>query len=189
MADRSITTRRGGRTKQRPAADDHRPGSFASKTTNVAAIAATLPAAVLLSAVTGSLLWFAVRPLFGPAEYFIDEEFHVPQARRYCRAEFREVRTHPTVPERWRLARIPSSMLPQVFSCFNTTLRHCVFGEIFKLHPAHLDSNEFLCWLLSTVHIAMFSLILSRIFMMCIRCVWTFVDLLMTGHLPISFTV
>ncbi|CAH1731302.1 uncharacterized protein LOC126553539 [Aphis gossypii] len=44
--------------------------------------------AVVLSTVTWYLLQYVVQPLFGPDEYYIDEEFHVPQARHYCRAEF-----------------------------------------------------------------------------------------------------
>lgn len=53
-------------------------------------LAAVVPA-VLLSAVTFSVLRYFVQPLFGPDEHYIDEEFHVPQARRYCRSEFRQV--------------------------------------------------------------------------------------------------
>lgn len=48
--------------------------------------------AVVLSAVTWYLLQYVVQPLFGPNEYYIDEEFHVPQARLYCQAVFDKVR-------------------------------------------------------------------------------------------------
>jgi hypothetical protein len=47
--------------------------------------------AVVLSTVTWYLLQYVVQPLFGPDEYYIDEEFHVPQAQHYCRAEFHKV--------------------------------------------------------------------------------------------------
>ncbi|XP_022180064.1 putative Dol-P-Glc:Glc(2)Man(9)GlcNAc(2)-PP-Dol alpha-1,2-glucosyltransferase isoform X1 [Myzus persicae] len=44
--------------------------------------------AVVLSIVTWYLLRYVVQPLFGTNEYYIDEEFHVPQARHYCQGEF-----------------------------------------------------------------------------------------------------
>jgi len=52
--------------------------------------ASILPA-VVLSIVTWCLLRFIVQPLFRPNEYYIDEEFHVPQVQHYCRAEFHKV--------------------------------------------------------------------------------------------------
>jgi hypothetical protein len=51
---------------------------------------ATLPV-FLLSAVSYSILRYFVQPLFRSDEYYIDEEFHVPQARRYCQAAFHQV--------------------------------------------------------------------------------------------------
>lgn len=51
----------------------------------------TITPAVILSTVTWCVLRYAVQPLFGPDEYYIDEEFHVPQARRYCQAQFNKV--------------------------------------------------------------------------------------------------
>jgi len=47
--------------------------------------------AVVLSIVTWYLLQYVVQPLFGTNEYYIDEEFHVPQVRHYCQAEFHKV--------------------------------------------------------------------------------------------------
>jgi len=52
--------------------------------------ASILPA-IILSTVTWCLLRYVVQPLFGPNEYYIDEEFHVPQAQHYCRAAFQKV--------------------------------------------------------------------------------------------------
>jgi len=54
--------------------------------------ASILPA-VVLSTITWYLLRYVVQPLFGPDEYYIDEEFHVPQAQHYCRAAFHKVST------------------------------------------------------------------------------------------------
>lgn len=45
----------------------------------------------LLSSFTWILSHYFVQPLFGPNEYYIDEEFHVPQVRHYCLAEFHKV--------------------------------------------------------------------------------------------------
>lgn len=46
---------------------------------------------IILSTVTWILLQYFVQPLFSSNEYFIDEEFHIPQARHYCQAAFLKV--------------------------------------------------------------------------------------------------
>lgn len=46
---------------------------------------------IFLSTVSWILLQYFVQPLLGSNEYFIDEEFHIPQARHYCQAAFSKV--------------------------------------------------------------------------------------------------
>jgi len=69
--------------------DREKPLARYSKT--IGGWSASILPAVILSTVTWCLLRFIVQPLFGPKEYYIDEEFHVPQAQHYCRAEFYKV--------------------------------------------------------------------------------------------------
>lgn len=76
----TMTTRRGFR-KQQTRDDGAKPST---------GFQAIFPV-FLLSAVTFSVLRYVVQPLFGSNEYYIDEEFHVPQARRYCQAAFHQV--------------------------------------------------------------------------------------------------
>lgn len=73
-------TARSGRLRQTDSDGDGQPN----------AVTRLLPV-VLLSSFTWIQLRYIVQPLFGPDEYYIDEEFHVPQAQRYCRASFKEV--------------------------------------------------------------------------------------------------
>lgn len=64
---------------------------LAQHSETICGLNASILPAVVLSSVTWYLLRYIVQPLFRPDEYYIDEEFHVPQAQHYCRAAFNKV--------------------------------------------------------------------------------------------------
>ncbi|XP_026818468.1 putative Dol-P-Glc:Glc(2)Man(9)GlcNAc(2)-PP-Dol alpha-1,2-glucosyltransferase [Rhopalosiphum maidis] len=71
-----------------PKAARREPKSLAQYSETICGFNVSILPAIFLSTVTWYLLQYVVQPLFGPDEYYIDEEFHVPQAKHYCQAEF-----------------------------------------------------------------------------------------------------
>ncbi|CAI6355197.1 unnamed protein product [Macrosiphum euphorbiae] len=112
-----VATKEARRGRQKP---------LAQYSETICGLNASILPAVVLSTVTFYLLRYVVQPLFGPDEYYIDEEFHVPQARHYCRAAFHK--WDPKITTLPGLYLLSSTVLVPFMKIYDTILS--LFGVL-----------------------------------------------------------